>query len=267
MRVWQFIVYFVVFWKVIYFASIDAQEFSDLGTDRDAFTPSTFTIMPGQSLIEGSYVFIDNRTTPPTNSYPELLCRCGATDRFEWRFGVSYVENAGGYLVTNAEGSEGRGDGTVAYESNVLFGFKAITTEQSGWIPQSCVIVEGFTPTSGDLFGTAPVPTVAIGWKLANEWRLDTAIRYVYAEGSEGWFNKWSPSIVLRLPVTERWEVHGEFFSTTTDGLPHEKTSSFLSPGTHFILAKNLELGLRVGWGITNDAAHFFSDAGFGYRF
>ena len=44
----------------------------DLGTDRDAFTPSTHTVAPGTVLSEGSYVFIDNPVGLPTNNYPEL---------------------------------------------------------------------------------------------------------------------------------------------------------------------------------------------------
>jgi hypothetical protein len=33
------------------------------------------------------------------------------------------------------------------------------------------------------------------------------------------------------------------------------------------MLTRNFEMGLRVGWGLTPDAAPFFSDAGLGYRF
>jgi Putative MetA-pathway of phenol degradation len=244
-----------------------AEDYVDLQTDRDAFTPSTYTTKPGTVLTEGSYVYIDNRSGPSTNSYPELLCRIGVSDRFEWRIGGSYADNGGGYLVTNAEGGSGRSDGTVAYESNVLYGFKATTTEQHDWTPKSCLIVEAFTPTSGDLFGTTPVVTYAFGWQSAAGWRLDTAIRYAYSEGEQSWFNKWAPSVVLRIPVSERWEVHAEYFGSYTDGLLNEEASPFFSPGTHYLLTKNLEIGIRLGWGLTNDAASFFSDAGFGVRF
>jgi hypothetical protein len=32
------------------------------------------------------------------------------------------------------------------------------------------------------------------------------------------------------------------------------------------MLTRNLEMGLRVGWGLGGDAAPFFSDAGLGWR-
>jgi hypothetical protein len=244
-----------------------AGEIKELGTDRDAFTPSTLTVPEGTRLTEGSYVYIDNLDSPPTNSYPELLLRVPVADWLEVRFGANYCDNGGGYIVTNAEGGEGRDDGTLFYESSVLYGFKAIATRQDGLLPQSCVIVEAFTPTYGDFSSTIPVATYALGWKTDADWRLDAAIRYVYAESRTGWFDKWAPSIVLRVPATERWEVHMEYFSSFTVGLPDEKTSPFVSPGTHYMLTDNLEVGIRIGWGLTRDAAAFFSDAGFGWRF
>ena len=243
-----------------------AAEIIELGTDRDAFTPSTLTVPTGSVLTEGSYVYIDNRNLPPTNSYPELLTRIPVADWLEVRFGANYCDNGGGYLVTNAEGGEGRNNETIYYESSVLYGLKASITHQDGLLPQSCFIMEGFTPTFGDYSSTAPIATYALGWKTDAEWRIDGAIRYVYAEGREGWFNKWAPSIVLRIPATERWEVHVEYFSTFTVGAPDDETSPFFSPGTHYMLTDNLEIGLRVGWGMTRDAAAFFSDAGFGWR-
>jgi len=241
-------------------------EIIEIGTDRDAFTPSTLTVPAGSVLTEGSYVYIDNRGLPPTNSYPELLTRIPVADWLEVRFGLNFCDNGGGYLVTNAEGGPGRNDGTISYESTVLYGVKAAVTQQDGLLPQSCFIMEGFTPMYGDFSSTLPIATYALGWKTEANWRIDGAIRYVYAEGPEGWFDKWAPSIVLRIPATERWEVHVEYFSTFTVGLPDEETVPFVSPGTHYMLTDNLEIGLRIGWGMTRDAAAFFSDAGFGWR-
>lgn len=71
-------------------AAAGPREAGDPGTDRDAFTPLTHCVAPGTVLTEGSYVFFDNLTGLPTNNYPELLVRIGATERFEWRFGVNY---------------------------------------------------------------------------------------------------------------------------------------------------------------------------------
>lgn len=87
--------------------------------------------------------------------------------------------------------------------------------------------MEGSTPTYGDAFGTVPVATPVASWELpapfpwqrAEPWRLDNAIRYACSEGTENWFSRWSPSTVLRMPVSERFEVHAEWFGSFTDGL------------------------------------------------
>jgi len=41
----------------------------------------------------------------------------------------------------------------------------------------------------------------------------------------------------------------------------------FVGPGTHFMLTPSFEIGCRMGWGLTRDAAGYFVDAGAGWRF
>jgi hypothetical protein len=250
-------------------STVRAEEASgkDLGTDRDAFTPSTKTIAPGSTLSEGSYVFIDNRAGLPTNNIPEFLLRVGGTDWLEWRLGVNYSVNAQGNVVTSVEVGEGRFDGQTLYEANMLYGFKADVTDQDGLLPESCFIMEAGTPTNGDLWGTVPVATIVAGWELPGEWRLDTSLRYIYAEWETGWFSRWAPTAILRMPVTERWEIHAEWFETVTQGLPIDSVRPFFSPGTHYLLTDDIEVGIRIGWGLNDVAAGFFSDTGIAWRY
>ncbi|MFM9023877.1 MAG: transporter [Planctomycetaceae bacterium] len=238
----------------------------DLGTDRDAFTPCTHTVAAGTILQEASYVYIDNLAGLPTNNYPEWLLRIGATERFEWRFGVNYGVGSQGNVVTSVEVGEGTLDGRRLYESSLLYGFKLDATEQDGWLPESCFIMEGTTPTFGDVLGTVPVATIVAGWELPSGGRLDAALRSAYSEGLVEWFSRWSPSVVLRMPITERFEVHAEWFGSFTQGLADDTSQPFFSPGMHVMMTRNLELGVRVGWGLTAEAAPFFSDAGLGWR-
>ena len=157
----------------------------ELHTDRDAFTPSVYTIVPGRALNEMSHVYIENREGKPTNNYPEYLCRIGATERLEWRLGVNYSVGSQGNVVTSVEAGELPINGGTLYESNFLYGFKLATTEQDGLIPQSCFIMEATTPMYGQEFGTEPVATVVFGWEFPAKWRVDTALRYAYAEAME----------------------------------------------------------------------------------
>ena len=148
----------------------------ELNTDRDAFTPSTFTIRPGFALNEMSHVYIQNRDGNPTNNYPEYLCRIGANDVFEWRLGVNYSVGSQGNVVTSVEAGELPIGGNALYESNFLYGFKLATTNQDGLIPQSCFIMEATTPMYGEEFGTEPVATIVCGWEFPEKWRLDAAM-------------------------------------------------------------------------------------------
>jgi len=239
----------------------------ELDADRDAFTPSAFSVAAGRGLVEGSAVYIDNLAGLPTNNYPELLVRHGANDWWEWRFGVNYGVGSQGTVVTSVEVGEGTLDGGTLYESSILYGFKLATSRQDGWRPDTCIIMEASTPTSGDLFGTVPVATCVAGWEVADAWRVDGAIRYAYSEAHAGWFSRWSPSVVLRRPVTERFEVHAEWFGSFTQGLDENTHQPFISPGFHYGITRCVEIGLRVGWGLTPDAAPFFSDAGIAIQY
>ncbi len=239
----------------------------ELETDRETFTPATSTTGKDLWIVEWSYSFIDNRDTPDTNSWPELLVRYGITERIELRLGWNYEIGGGGNVVSAIESSEGLGGMVIAAESHVLYGFKAQMTDQQGWIPRSSAILEGFTPTSGNDPASQPVATYVFGWQFPNLWRFDSAIRYAQGFETDDSFNKWSPSTVLRIPLDERFQVHLGYFGAFTQGREIEKSRAFISPGAHYNFTPNLELGLRLGWGITTDAARFFVNTGFGWRF
>jgi hypothetical protein len=242
------------------------KEIRDLDADRDAFTPTTLTVDPGHALIETAYTFIDNREGPETHSFPELLLRKGLTERLELRLGANQEIGSSGNVVTAVETGEGLSE-ELSAETTLFYGLKARLSDQSDWLPRSVVIVEGFTPVAGDVWGTEPVASVAWGWELLEHWRFDAAVRYVYADSEEGTFNKWQPSVVLRMPATERFEVHAEWFGTWTDGLEDDTVRPFIGPGFHWLFGERLELGVRMGWGLTHDAANYFVDAGTAYRF
>jgi len=239
----------------------------ELDADRDAFTPSALCVGADGGLVEGSSVYIDNLTGLPTNNYPELLIRHGASEWWEWRFGVNYGVGSQGNIVTSVEVGEGTLDGSTLYESSILYGFKLATSRQDGWLPDSCFIMEASTPTYGNVFGTVPVATLVTGWDLGAGYRIDGAIRYAYSDGLSEWFSRWSPSVVFRAPVTERWEIHAEWFGSYSQGLVHDTQQPFFSPGTHYSLTPRVEIGVRVGWGLTAEAAPFFSDAGIAIQY
>ena len=249
-----------------YSDSEEGAEERELETDRDAFTPATSTVGQRLTIVESSYSFIDNRSVAETHSFPELLVRYGISERIELRLGWNYEVGGAGDVVSGNDGGE-EFEGGIERESQMLYGFKAAVSEQQGWKPRSAAILQGYTPTSGKAPATDVVATYAFGWELPNTWRLDASMRYGTEHGPRDAFNEWAPSVVLRVPLTERWNVHAEYFGLYSQGSERDFGRGFFSPGTHFLLTKNLELGVRLGWGISHDAPPFFSNVGIGWRF
>lgn len=65
----------------------------------------------------------------------------------------------------------------------------------------------------------------------------------------------------------EWWKAHVEYFGLFSDDKDEPFSKDFFSVGAHYLVTSDLEVGLRVGWGLSDDSARFFSNVGFGWRF
>ena len=217
-----------------------------------------------RTITEASYSFIDNATGPEAHSFPELLVRRGIGERFELRVGINY--EAGGPGL--ASGTQVGGEDLVSEEeSRMLYGAKVETTDQAGWIPMSALIVQGFTPLYGPTHQSTMMVGEAWAWRFANGWEWRSGIRYGTGWAEEDFFNQWAPSTALKIPLNARWEVHAEYFGIMTTGREKAINVQYGSCGGHVLLTKDLELGLRLGWGLNETSPNFFANTGFGYRY
>jgi len=241
----------------------------ELETDRDAFTPATSVAGQGVTILESSYSFVDNRSVAETHSFPETLIRYGISEWIELRFGWNYEVGGAGNVVSGNEGGEVEevaGEG-LERETQFLYGLKFALTGQQAWVPRSVVILQGYTPTRGESPATDLSLAYAFGWELPNRCRLESSIRYATDHDRQDALNLWAPSAIFRVPLTEKWNVHAECFGIYSQGAEADFSHGFFSPGSHYLVTPNLELGVRVGWGITDDAPQFFSNVGVGWRF
>lgn len=119
-------------------------------------------------------------------------------------------------------------------ESRSLYGVKAQVSEQRRWLPNSSVIVQGFTPASGAETDTQVMAGYVFGWELPNRWQLDAALRYGTESGEGDHFNVWAPSVVLKAPLGERWNVHAEYFGLCSQNRAQDAVRHFFSPGVHY---------------------------------
>lgn len=238
-------------------------------TDRDAFTPALRTAPLNRWIMESSYSFIDNRGAPDTNSFPELLFRYGINKHLELRLGWNYEAGGGGNVVSGSSGESAEGVDTsgLSRVQRLLYGIKVQVSEQNSWLPDSIAIVQAYTPTGGDATATQVLATYAIGWRLPNRWRWDSSLRFITDSDNGNRFEVWAPSSVLRIPIGERFQVHSEFFSLFSEDRASNFSRVFFSPGMHYLITPNLEVGLRLGWGLTEQSSRFFSNVGLGWRF
>jgi hypothetical protein len=238
-------------------------------TDRDSFTPATTTAGRGRLIVESAYSFLDHRGVKATNSFPELLLRRGVTDRLELRLGWNYEVGGAGNDTSGAD----VGDEVFPFkkglerESNVSYGLKYKVSDQDTWVPDSAVVLQGFTPTSGKPNDSQFVATYVFGWELPRRCKLDAAFRYGTGSDLEDHLNEWAPSVVLKVPLGEQVNVHAEYFGLFSTAKASEFNHQYASPGIHYLITPDLEVGVRVGWGLNSQSDRFFSNVGFGYRF
>ena len=240
----------------------------EIETDRDSFTPATTVAGFRRLIVESAWSFIDNRSVPDTNSLPELVTRYGINSWLELRLGWNW--EAGGAANSISSGGsdpEVPTENRVERDSQLFYGFKAALTTQNAWRPQSAVILQAGTPTFGKDTATALFATYVFGWQLPNRWKWDSAMRYNYDSSEGDHFNVWAPSTVLKIPIGERWAVHGEYFGVFSQGRARGRSQQYFSPGINYLVTRDFEVGIRVGWGLNHDAANFFSCTGIGWRF
>lgn len=239
-------------------------EADEIETDRDSFTFATSTVGRRATVTEASYSFIDNRRGPESHSFPELLVRHGLSDRVEARLGWNYEAGGPGAVSGNEVGGE---DLEVSTEGRMLYGAKFLTSEQSGWIPGSALIVQGYTPTAGPSAISTIDVGEAVGWALSNGWVWNSALRFATANEEGDAFVQWAPSTVLKIPVGRRSNVHAEYFGIVAYGKATPLNTQFVSLGGHTLLTPDFELGLRFGFGLNQSSPGFFSNCGVGWRF
>lgn len=244
----------------------ERREGSEIETDRDSFTPALTTVGRRRLVVESAYSFIDNKRVNETHSFPELLFRYGITERIELRFGWNCEIGGAPGNISSGEGSE-FGSGFTETETNIAYGIKFALTQQDRLLPMTALIIQAATPTSGEDKDTDLFVTYGMGWGFFERCKFDTAIRFVDAGDLGDRFNVWAPSAVVKVPVGEKWDVHLEYFGGFSVHKSEEFVRHYISPGAHYLITPNLEVGARIGWGMSADSARFFSNVGFGWRY
>lgn len=242
-------------------------EVEEIETDRDSFTPSVATAPMGRFIFESAYSFIDNDRVAETHSFPEMLIRYGVNEWLEVRLGWNYEIGGAGSPISGNIPGDFEEEASLEEETRIFYGIKAALTEQDVWLPKSVVILQGFTPTSGEQTATEFAITYAAGYELENRSVWESSLRYATAGEQGDDFGVWAPSTVLKLPIGERWKAHAEYFGIFSQVREEATTQHYFSPGAHYLISPDFEIGARVGWGLNDQAANFFANVGIGLQF
>jgi len=108
------------------------EEEDEIETDRDSFTPAVTTTPVGRLIVESAYSFIDNDNVAETHSFPEMLLRYGVNDWLEFRLGWNYEIGGAGSPISGNLPSDFDAEPGIEEESRIIYGFKALLTEQDG---------------------------------------------------------------------------------------------------------------------------------------
>lgn len=239
--------------------AFEEDEEDELESDRDSFTRSPRLMAPGRSMIELSYTFLDQDAEAEGHLYPDLLARLGVSDLLELRVGWTYEVAKFHHLAP--PGAEPGEEGLINY------GAKVCMTKACCAVPDSALIITGYTPTSGESNDSDFSLEYVYGWK-SGEWELDGMVRWFSLAEEEDRFTDWAPSVVLKRGVCcGRANVHVEYFSLLSAGREDDYEQHYFGPGAHYLVTPNLEIGVRVFWGLSDDAADFISNAGVAARF
>jgi hypothetical protein len=156
---------------------------------------------------------------------------------------------------------------TTEENAQISYGLKIKLNLGESWGSSNAIILQGSTPTSGEANDSQFMVGYVTGMSIWRDWQWDSSLRYNLTSAEADHFQTWAPSTVVKIPCGEKWKAHLEYFGIFSDGRNEETVQHFLSPGVHYLLTPDCELGIRIGWGLNEFAPNFFANIGGGYRF
>lgn len=246
-----------------------------LETDRPDFTEASSVVGRGVLQIETGYTFsFDDEvgTRTRTHTAPEGVFRYGITDNVELRTVWNYT-----WTDSTTAGVTEREDGA----DDLVLGFKFALTRQSGFIPESAIILDMSSPTGGsgitnekDEFGS----NYLYGWDLpgdkylAGSFGYSTATQITAVPAPPGARNLdrhgiFHFSVTHGIPIAESWNAYFEYFGLYYHGLDGGRPQNYFDSGLTHLFNNNVQFDVRIGVGLNPSADDLFAGSGMSFRF
>ncbi len=243
-----------------------------LTTDRPDFTESTSVVGLRVLQIEAGYTFTEDRENSERwtdHTAPELLLRIGIHELVEFRLGWD------GYSTTELNTFEPNDNGRtrdrqthIDGSTDLSAGFKVHLIDQDGGIPDFGVIVETTIPigtrekTSGDV-----EPEVKWLWAydLSERWSIAGNINFAVPRSADGRFFQAASSVAVGYAVNDWLGAYVEYFGFYPDDRGSD-CAHYANGGLTFGLNPDVQLDIRAGWGLNEQADDFFAGIGMACR-
>ncbi len=231
-----------------------AQEDDPLVTDRPDFTESAVTVAPGRVQVEAGATHTESGDAE-SQEIGEILVRIGLAPRLELRLGLgswARVEEPGG------RDPSGLTDASV--------GAKVALGEPLGWT--TALLVGTTLPTGSSEFrerDAQPGIVLASQRDLADRVSLGANLGYTHASADGRRFGELSASVALGVGLAEATGAFFELYGTVPDSGGGAEAYYF-DTGATYGFGADLQVDLRVGFGLNSAADDFFAGAGLVWR-
>ena len=224
-------------------------------TDRPDFTESAVSVSPGGFQLETGYTF-SGVEREKTHSFGEVLLRVGVAERLELRFGF------------NSYSRVRTGSGKLTGLEDTSFGLKLELVEGDPGTgvdrPDVAVLVSTSLPTGSDAFsadGLQPSVAVALAWDLTESLALGSNLGYSMLRDGGETFDELFGSVALGLGLSERFGTYVEIYGFFPTEVVYPDVAYF-NTGVTYLIAGDVQLDARVGYGLNGLDDDFFFGLG-----
>jgi len=234
--------------------------------DRPDFIEASTTVGRGVKQIEMGYTYsLDNDGTTQArgHSTPEMLWRLG--------FYADWLEMRIAYNFSDSRERTGGIDTTTRGSEDLYLGFKIALTPQDGALPETAMMLQATVPTGDDTVTageTLPAFTYMYSWVLNEKWSLAGQTQFGRAiDGTNRPYTEFSQAVGVVRTFNDQLGGYFEWFCMIPDGADAAPRQHYMDGGFAYQVNNNLQLDVRVGFGVSDFADDYFAGAGLIYRY
>jgi hypothetical protein len=242
------------------------EEEDSITTDRPDFTEASSTVPAGRVQLESGYTFTYDKqdgVRTREHSVPEWLWRIGLAEDFELRLGWNYL------VERTDDGPAGTRD-TADGAADLYLGVKLGLAKQCGITPEQAINLEATAPTGADAFSTDKVNpgfNYLYGWDVTDNFSLGGSAGIHTDTDEDDDFVRYHASVTAGYGLTDRLAAYTEWFGVYRTDADRNFPENYFNGGFTFLVHDDFQLDVRAGVGLNDQAADFFTGAGFAVRF